>query len=63
MLVDFSKLFDSIHREMMEQILYGLPKEAVTAIMMLYKNTKAIVRSIVDIDTGAFQNNTLAIFL
>ena len=33
---------DSIHRGKMEQILltYGLPKETVTAIMMLYKNTK-----------------------
>ena len=31
----------------MEQILlaYGLPKEIVTAIMMLYKNMKAIVHS------------------
>ena len=35
--VDFSKAFDSIHREEMEQILlaYDLPKETVTAIMML----------------------------
>ena len=32
-------VFDSIHREKMEQILvaYGLLKETVTAIMMLYK--------------------------
>ena len=38
--VDFSRAFDSIHRGEMEQILlaYGLPKETVTAIMMLYKN-------------------------
>ena len=30
----------------MEQLVlaFGLPKETVTAIMMLYKNTKAIVR-------------------
>ena len=44
--VDFSKSFDSIHGEKMEQILlaYGLPKETVTAIMMLYKNTKVKVR-------------------
>ena len=42
MLVDFSKTFDSLHREKMEQILqvYGLPEETVTAIMILYKNTK-----------------------
>ena len=44
---DFSKVFDSIHREKMEQILlvYGPPKETVTAIMMLYKNAKSIVHS------------------
>ena len=38
-IIDFFKAFDSIHREKMEQILlvYGLPKETVTAIMMLYK--------------------------
>ena len=36
--VDFSKAFDSIHSGKMEQILlaYGLPKETITAIMMLY---------------------------
>ena len=35
--VNFTKVFDSILREKMEQILltYGLPKETVTAIMML----------------------------
>ena len=40
--VDFSKAFDSIHRGKMEQTLltYGLSKETVTDIMMLYKNTK-----------------------
>ena len=40
--VDFSKAVDSIHRGKMEQILlaYGLPKEIVGAIIMLYKNTK-----------------------
>ena len=44
---DFSKAFDSIHRGKMEQTLlaYGLPKETVAAIMMLYKNTKVNVRS------------------
>ena len=41
------KAFDSIHRGKMEQILlaYGIPKETVDAIMMLYKNTRAKVRS------------------
>ena len=45
--VDFSKAFDSIHRGMMEQIwpAYCLPKETVTAIMMLYRNKKAKVCS------------------
>ena len=35
--VDFTKAFDSIHRETMEQILlaYGIPKETVAAIMIL----------------------------
>ena len=56
--VDFTKGFDSIHRRKMEQILlaYGLPKETVTALMMLYVlsvNTKVKVRSS-DGDTGYF---------
>ena len=40
--VDFTKAFDSIHRGKMEQILlaYGLPKETVAAVMVLYRNTK-----------------------
>ena len=43
--VDFTKAFDSIHRGKMELILlaYGQPKETVTAIMILYKNTKVKV--------------------
>ena len=45
--VDFAKAFYSIHRGKMEQILlaYGLPKETVAAIMMLYRNTTVKVRS------------------
>ncbi len=41
------KAFDSIHRGKIELILlaYGLPKETVAAIMILYKNTKVKVRS------------------
>ena len=44
--VDFTKAFDSIHRGKMEQILlaYGLPKETVAAIKILYRNTKVKVR-------------------
>ena len=43
--VDFSKAFDSIHKGKMEQILLtcGLPKDTVTAITMLYKNTTVMV--------------------
>ena len=45
--VDFTKAFDSIHREKMEQILlaYGQPKETGAAIKILYRNTKVKVRS------------------
>ena len=45
--VKFSKAFDFIHRRKMQQILvtYGLPKETVADIMMLYINTKAKARS------------------
>ena len=69
--VDFYKAFDSIHKGKMEQIqlAYGLPKETVTAIMMLYKNTKVKVRS-PDEDTdyfgivaGVLQGDTLAPYL
>ena len=44
---DFSKAFDFIHRWKMKQMLlvYGLPKETVTAIIMLYTNTKVKVHS------------------
>ena len=45
--IDFSKIFDSIQRRKMVQILldYGLPKETTAAIMNLYKNMKVKVRS------------------
>ena len=69
--VDFSKAFDSVHRGKLENILraYGVPGETVTAIMMLYKNTKAKVRSpdgdteFFDIIAGVLQGDTLAPFL
>ena len=53
--VDFTKAFDSIHRGKMEHILlaYGLPKETVAAITILYRNTKVKVRS-PDGDTDYF---------
>ena len=69
--VDFTKAFDSIHRGEMEQILlaYGLPKETVAAIMILYRDTKVKVRSpdgdteYFDIVAGVLQGDTLAPYL
>ena len=69
--VDFTKAFDSIHRGKIEQILlaYGLRKETVAAITILYRNTKVKVRS-PDGDTeyfsivaGVLQGDTLAPYL
>ena len=69
--LDFTNAFDSIHRGKMEQILlaYGLPKETITAIMMLYWNTKVKVCSL-DGDTdyfnivaGVLQGDTQAPYL
>ena len=65
--INFSKAFDSIHKRKMEQILlsYGLPKETITAIMMLYKNMKVKVCSpdedtdYLDIVVGVLQGDTL----
>ena len=69
--VDFTKAFDSIHRGKMEQILlaYGLPKETVAVIMMLYRNTKVKVCSpdgdtnYFNIVAGELQGDTLAPYL
>ena len=69
--VDFTKAFDSIHRGKMEHILlgYGLPKETVVAIMLLYRNTKVNVRSpdgdkhYFDIVAGVPQGDTLVSYL
>ena len=69
--VDFTKVFDSIHRGTMEQILlaYGLPKETVAAITILNRNTKVKVRSpdgdteYFDIVAGVLQGDTLAPYL
>ena len=66
--VDFTKAFDSIHRGKMEQILlaYGIPKETVAAITILYRNTKVKVLSpdgdtdYFDIVAGVLQGDTLA---
>ena len=69
--LDFTMAFDSIHRGKMEQILqaYGLPKETVAAITILYRNTKAKVRSpdgdteYFDIVASILQGDTLAPYL
>ena len=69
--VDFTKAFDSIHRGKMEQILlaYGLPKETVAAITILYKSTIVKVRSpdgdteYFDIVARVLQGDTLAPYL
>ena len=69
--VDFTKAFDFIHRGKMEQILlaYGLPKETVAAITILYINTKVKVRSpdgdteYFDIIVGVLQGDKLASYL
>ena len=69
--VDFNKVFDSIHKGKIEQILLAnsLPKETVAVIIMLYRNTKVNVRSpdgdtnYFDIITGVLQGDTLATYL
>ena len=69
--VDFTKAFDSIHRGKMEQILlaYGIPKETVAAIPILYRDTKVEVRSpdgdtgYFDIEAGVLQGEMLAPYL
>ena len=69
--IDFSKAFDSIHRGKMQQILiaYGIPQATVSAIMILYKNTKSMVRTpdgdtdFFDILAGVLQGDTLAPYL
>ena len=69
--VNFTEAFDSIHRGKMEQILlaYGLPKETITAIIMLYRNMKVKVHSLdgdtdyFDIVAGVLQGDILAPYL
>ena len=69
--VDFTKAFDSIHRGKMGKILlaYGLPKETVAVIMILYRNTKVKVHSpdgdteYFNIVAGVLQGDTLAPYL
>ena len=69
--MDFSKVFDSVHRGKMDQIFlaYDLPKETVADIMILNKSMKPMVHStdgdtiFFYIDTGVWQGDTLAPYL
>ena len=69
--VNFTKAFDSIDSEKMEQILlpYSLPKETVAAIMILYGNAKVKVGSpdgdtdYFDIVAGVLSGDTLVSYL
>ena len=69
--VDLTNAFHSMHKRKMEQILlvYGLPKETVAVIMMLYRNTEVKVRSpdgytdYFDIVPGVLQGDALAPYL
>ena len=68
--VDLTKDFNSIDRGMTEHILhaYGLPKETVAAIMILYRNDKVKVRSpdghtdYFDIVAGVLQGDKLSLY-
>ena len=69
--IDFRKAFDSINRDSMFAILrsYGIPKEIVDAIRVLYDNSKSAI--LVDgqlseefeVTTGVLQGDVLAPFL
>ena len=69
--IDFSKAFDSIHRDRMFSILeaYGIPPMIVQAIKLIYENSSAQVltpdgeTSFFEILAGIFQGDTLAPFL
>ena len=69
--IDFSKAFDSIHRDRMFKILeaYGIPSSIIDAIKLIYEDSSAQVltpdgeTSFFDILAGIFQGDTLAPFL
>ena len=64
--IDFSKVFDTIHRRKMAEILnaYGIPDKIISSIMIAYKNTKSIVRNndgdtvFINISGGVLQGDT-----
>ena len=69
--IDFRKAFDSIHRERMMTILkaYDIPEKLLTAIKLMYTNTRARVLSPdgesewFEILAGVLQGHTLAPYL
>ena len=69
--IDFSKAFDSIHRDRMFMILqaYGIPPSIINAIKLIYEGSSAQVltpdgeTSSFDILAGIFQGDTLSPFL
>ena len=69
--IDFSKAFDSVHRDRMFDILsaYGIPDIIVKAIKVIYDNSSAIVISPdgetepFKISAGVLQGDTLAPFI
>jgi hypothetical protein len=69
--VDFTKAFDSIHRERMFTILglYGIPPKIVAAIRCIYTGSKSFVSTpdgdteAFSVNTGVLQGDTLAPFL
>ena len=66
-----SKAFDSVDRSLMLEILalYGIPKQIIKAIRVLYTNTTATIYTPdgetqpIDIKAGILQGDTLAPFL
>ena len=71
LLVDIFKAFDNTHWGKIKQILqaYNLPKETLIAIMVLYKNAKALVRlpdgdtDFFNIFTGVLQGDSLVPYM
>ena len=69
--IDFKKAFDTIHREKLMEILraYGIPNRIVSAIEILYEDTKAKVLTpdgetdLFEIKAGVLQGDTLAPYL
>ena len=67
MFVDFTKAFDSMHKEKKDEIVHGLDKETITTIMMLYKTRKQqfthmmVKKKLFDIVTEILQGDTLSL--